>query len=801
MRAILSNYFVTSFRSIKKNKALFAINLVGLVLAITCSLFAFVYINDELQFDQQHTDRDEIYRLYKRYINVTEGVDHLTFETSGMMGPTMEDEYPEVLSSVRVLPWWHGVVLTHKQTNISSEGLYFADANFFEFFDFEVVDGDPNAFLEAPSSIVLTESLARKIFKDERPIGKVVKGLNWVDYTVTGLVKDPPRTSSFQFDALVSWSTTVPNVGPLNMKWMNNWLAQGIYTFVKVSKDADPEKLTQKFPGMMERHFEERADQYFLRLLALRDMHLHGDEIRGAERMKSGSITFIYMLGFSAFLIFLIASVNYINVTLSRSTMAKKEVGIRKVMGSTKKQLMSRFIIETFLSTLMASVISLLIIALILPGANMISGKELPLEAFFQPLSIAIVFGFALLIGTLMGLYPAIVLSSPSVTSILRGGVKRQNGSAGILRKFLLAIQFGISIFLIICTMVVIRQMNYLENKPLGFDKEQVVVLDIGNEVGNHADLLETELSKHPNILSISTSRSTMGDGSYSTTVIPEGYSGELNTRIFGVDQEFFETFGVQTVTGRTFLKGSLADSNELIVNRTLVEVMGWDDPIGKHIRFSEGAPSARIIGVVEDFHIHSLATNSIEPMIIYLNTTTKWYTALRLGNGNLKETIAYINTVWDQFAKRTPFDFHFVDDWFNSQYEKERKLLTISTIYAGMSIVLCALGLFGLTSLFLQYRMKEISIRKVLGAPILTIVSMVNKQFLTIIAISFFIAIPISYYTIANWLDQFAYKMTLDAMPFLLSGALIAVVSLSIVSLLAFRSASVNPVRSLKSE
>ncbi len=800
MKSIWLNYFRTSIRSIKKQKVLFGINLIGLIMAISCSLFALVYIDDELKFDTQQSDVDRTYRLYKRYINIPENVDHLTYETSGMMGPTMKDEYPEVDDFMRVCPWWDKVIISYKETNLNTENFYFVDSTFFEFFDYELIQGDPSTVLTVPSSIALSESFARKLFGDEDPIGKTVVGLNEIDHTVTGIFKDPPRHSSLQFNALVSWSTSVPGLGPLRFRWMNNWLAQGIFTFVKLENNADPLALTEKLPEMMQNHFEERADQYFLKLMPLKDMYLHGDNIRANRGMKSGSITFVYMLGFSAFLIFLIASVNYINIALSRATQTRTEVGIRKVMGSSRKQLMGRFISETFLSTTIASILSLILVIWFLPTANMLSGKELPLMAFLQPLTLLTLVGFIFGVSLFVGTYPALVLSSPPISTILKSsnGVV---GSTGWFRKMLLTLQYAISIFLIICTIVVIRQTDFMESKPLGFDKEQVLILDVGNEVRPKVNVLENELLSHPNILSVSTTRSTIGTGSYSTTVIPEGNNDEINTRIFGVDQEFFETYGVNIVAGRSFIKNSIADSSNLMVNQAMVAFMGWEDPVGKHIRFSAEGNDLPIIGVVNDFHIHSLASDQIEPMILYLDVVNQSYTSVRIGNGDLKETMNHVQNTWDQLAGRTPFNAFFANDWFNEQYEKERKLLKISSIYSFISILLCGLGLFGLTALLLQQRNKEISIRKVLGASVTSIISMMNKQFLIIILVSFLIAAPLSYFLISDWLEQFAYQITVGGVPFFLAGGLTLLISVLIVSWLSIRSASVNPSENLSTE
>ncbi|NQZ77678.1 MAG: ABC transporter permease, partial [Ekhidna sp.] len=649
----------------------------------------------------------------------------------------------------------------------------------------------------------LTERVVKQLFPNETvpPLGKKITVIGEIEFTITGIVQDPPRQSSFEFSALLPWNTTKPGVGPLSWDWMHGWLAQGIYTFVQLAPGANPDALVAKLPGMMNQHFEERANQYFLKLQPLHEMHLYGEDIRGTERMKSGSITFIYTLGFSAFFVFLIACVNYINISLSRASKTVTEVGVRKAMGSTRSQLTARFIAETLIYSVLASMLSLSIIYCLLPLASELSGKELPFTAFLQPISLLALLTFVLGTSLVAGLYPALMLSAPPVSSILKSGSNQTTNSGGILKKGLLTLQYAISIFLIICTVTVIKQINYLQDKPLGFDKEQVLVMDIGNEIHNHAEEVEDLLMQHPNILSISKGLSTMGNASYTITTVPEGYTDELDTRIFHVDPQFFETYGIQLRTGRTFLEGSLADSGQLVINQAMADFMKWEDPIGKRIRIQEDDASYPIIGVVNDFHVHSLTTSVIDPMIIRLNTWRNWYMSVRIGNGNLQETVMHINDAWDKFATRTPFDFYFVDDWFQDQYSKERNLLGISTIYAIISLTLCALGLYGLTALHLQHRSKEISIRKVLGAPISSIVSIINRQFMLFIVISVLIAIPAAWYFINEWLDQFAYKISIDSTPFMYSVLLIIIVSTLIISLLSIQTASVNPSENLKAE
>ena len=799
MRSIWLNYLSTTLRSVKKNKAYFAINLLGLILAITCGWFALVYIQDEFNFDQIHSDKDRTYRLYKRNYNPNENKDHLTYETSGMMAPTMLEEFPEVESFTRFCPWFEDAILSFEETNIQTEHFYFADSNFFEFFDYEILAGNPRSFLTAPSSIVLSESMAKSLFGAEDPMGKVVIGLHDLNYTVTGIFTDVNRLSSMEFDAVVSWSTTVPNTGPLGYTWMNNWLAQGIFSYVKLNAGSDPNALVEKLPAMMERHLPERADQYFLRLVALDDMYLSSDEIKYSRGTRNGSKTFIAVLGFSALLILIIAGLNYINITLSKATQTVKEVGVRKVLGSTRKQLMNRFILETVLSSCIAAVISVAIITSFLPTINQLSGKELPLAAFLQPSSIAFILGFILLISLIVGIYPAWILSAPQVSTIIKGSLPK--GGSNKLKKTLLGIQYAISILLIICTLFITRQVRYLENKPLGFDREQVLVIDVNNEVGDDTDVLEAELLKHPNILDVTTSRSAIGAGSYSTTIYPQGSSDEMTVRIFGVDPGFFDVYGISTNQGRTFLRGSIADSANMIVNKAFIDHLGWEDAIGNKMRFSADGDQFGIIGVVDDFHYSSLSENQIEPMVLYLNPTVKWNTSVKIGAQDLKGTIEHIEDTWNQLATRTPLNFFFVDTWFNELYKKERQLFKIATLYAVISILLCALGLYGLTRLQLQQRMKEISIRKVLGASLYSIISMISKQFVLIIVLSLGVMIPVSYYLMDSWLDSFAYRISIDFLPFIMAGVISLIASLTIIVVLSMKTVNTNPANILRTE
>ncbi|GAB4229677.1 MAG: ABC transporter permease [Ekhidna sp.] len=800
MKAIWTNYLLTSYRSLKRHKTFFAINLIGLITAISCSLFALVYVYDELQYDQEHTDADQIYRLYKRYINIEEGIDHLTYENSGLMAPTMLEEYSQVEDYTRICPWFDKGTITNtsNQKSIISEHIYYADSNFFDFFDFTVISGS-DKLLTAPATMMLSEELATALFSDENPIGKTVIGLNDITYTITGVFEKPDRRSSFQFDGLISWTTTVPGVGPNGYRWMNNWLGQAIFSFVKLNAFSNPKELEDELPDMMNRHFEERADQYFLKLMPLNKMHLYSDNILGERGMKTGSIKFIYVLVSSALLILLITVVNYVNISLSRASQSVKEVGIRKTMGSTKQQLMGRFMAETVISVLLASVVSIALLALLLPYLGQLVNKELPIHLLFNGMTILFLFGFISLVSIIVGIYPSHILSKPAPAAILKGESK--SGRTGSFRKVLLTLQFAISLLLLVSTVTIVRQIQFMINKPLGFDKEQVIVIDTYNEVGEKITVFEEKLLQHPNIESVSVSQNAISASSYGTTALPEGITDELNVRVFGVDAEFFETYGIQTIEGRTFLKNSNADSAHLIVNQEFLNQLGWEEAVGKHMRFSPEGTPIPIIGVIDNFHYNSLASSKIEPVVMYHTPNATNNTIVRLGGGSVRETMEYIDDIWNELAGRSSLDVIFVDEWFADQYEKETQLLNFSSIYAIISIILCGLGLYGLTGLILQQKSKEISIRKVLGASIQSIVAQMNRQYVLIVLLSFAVAAPMAYYLLDGWLQNFAYKIELDPLPFVIAIASVMVLCTLIVSLLSVKTASTNPTDVLNKE
>ena len=584
---IWRNYLRTIFRSFKKRKMPVAINLVGLTFAITASLYCYLLVQDEFTFDLQHERIDDVYRLYKHYSNPEEQIDHLTVETSGLMGPTMKTEFPEVETIVRICPWWDHINIFNDDELYRSSGWYFADSTFFDVFNFQLLRGNPKTVLSRPGSVVLAESLSRQIFGHDDPVGQTIIGLNEVEYTVTGIVADCPRKSSLQFDVLCSWTTTVPEIGQLAYSWMNNWLAQGIFTYVRLQPNSNVDGLVAKLPGLMQSYFPERAEQYTLLLQPFRRSYLHSTNMLNQRGMKLGNIRFIYVFLVSATLILIISVLNYINISLSQAKFSLTEVGIRKALGSSKPQLLYRFVLETFTNSLIAVVVAVTGLWLFWDSMNVVFGQEIPVSNLLQ----FSVFGYALLfcliLSLLAGLYPAVVQSQPEISLILKNSVAIGK-NAGQFRRGMLGIQYGISIVLIICAIVIFNQTSYLKNKPLGFSKDNLMVVNLENEVRDQLEGFRTMVEQHPDVEFLSIGRSAIGSGSYSTTFIPEGKPTELGTRIFIVDDQFFKTYQIPVVEGRSFLQNSSADSLHVIVNRSFQESVGWKNSVGRRIKENE---------------------------------------------------------------------------------------------------------------------------------------------------------------------------------------------------------------------
>ncbi|MEM6524666.1 MAG: ABC transporter permease [Bacteroidota bacterium] len=797
---MLFNYLKTLFRQAMKYKMYFMINVLGLSVAMVSVLLATAFILDEYAYDQFHSKKDYLFRLYKKNVSINDGTERLTTETSGLMGPTIVSDYPEATGFTRLLPWFDETVVTYNEKDVFIEFPVFADSSFFEFFDFELLYGDPEQVLVRPSTIVLSKTLAKDLFGDNNPIGETVIGLHEIPYEVTGVVEDVPVNSHIKYDALISWTTTIPNVGPLPYNFVNNWLGQTILTYLELEPEADYKLLENKLPGMMSTYFPERADSYFLKLQPLKDIYLGSDEITNSARIVEGNSVYIKVFGFTAIFILIIACVNYININTAKATKRAKEIGMRKVLGARKEQLVLQFLGESFFSTLVAAGLALLVADLSLTSFNQLVGKELTSYSLYQA-GLLSVFGTTVLIVSLIaGLYPAFVLSSFRPSEILSStGKSKLTGH--IPRQVLTTFQFLIALALIIGTVVVFEQTKFLQTKELGFDKDHILVLNINNSIETQYETFKNQLLAYPDILNASVCQATIGGGTFGTTIIPEGQEEELSISIFRTDANFIETMGIKMALGRSFDPNASSDSSSLIINTTFAKLLAWENPIGKTLKFSAEGPEYPILGVTEDFHFEGLNESKVRPVVLYNYPRNFRNVTLRLSGKNISKTIDFIGSVWGQYESRFPFDYYFADSWFNAKYKKEAQLLDTITVFASISILLACLGLYGLTAFTIEQRTKEIGIRKVLGATVSQLTLLLNKKFVLLLLLAFLMAVPVVYYAMEDWLSGFAYKIEIGVSPFILALVITALITLLTVSGQALKAAMMNPARTLKND
>ena len=797
---MIKNYLKITLRNMLKYKAYLGINVLGLTVALACSILALAFINDELSFDKFHTKKDRIYRLNKRSLNLNTGVSTKTALNSGSMGPTILGNYPDVENITRICPWWDDVVISWGDKNVKVKDFLFVDSTFFDLFDFKLIKGNQNSALVAPSSIIITEDLAKKLFGENDPIGQTVIGLQSLEYHVTGVVENPPRNSHIQYDALISWTTTVPGTGPLPFTWMNNWWAQAIFTYTLINKGVDVDQLQSKFPDFMQRNFPDRADQYFLYLQPFQDIYLKSSDVTGIRNARLGSGLYIKIFSLTAIFVLLIACINYININTAKATKRAREVGIRKVMGASKKQLLLQFFGESFLITLLSGLFALFLADLAIPAFNQLAGRYIPIDILLSTKILIPTVGIIALVSIVAGTYPALVLSSFSPASALRSSaISKITGNTA--RQVLTTFQFGISVMLITGTILVFSQMDYLRTKDLGFAKDQVLVISIDNSISSKYQTFQNEIERHPDVISTAAGQAAIGSGTFTTTVVKEGREDELEVRIFRTDGNFIKTYGMEIMEGRDLDTKIASDSNALIVNEAFVKQMGWEDPTNQQVQFNPQGPKFPIIGVVKNFHYNPLTTSTVGPIAMFIWPRNFHNLSVRITGKNIPETLSYIESIWNNFESRFPFEYYFVDQWFNDNYKAQEQLFKTITVFSMISILIACLGLYGLTSFTIEQRTKEIGIRKVFGASVSSIATMINKKIILLVGIGFLIASPFTYYLVDGWLQSFAYRIPVYSWAFIVAGLLVVAIAVLSVSIQALKAAMVSPVKSLSHE
>ncbi len=798
---MLKSYLTTACRRMMRHPGQTVINIFGLTAGAACCLLIFLFVRYERAFDAFHENADRIYRLNRTDVHQGGSVEHHAV-TAGLMGPTLVDDFSEVEAATRILPWFDDVVFSSGETSRKLELVLFADRNFFEMFDFTLRRGDPATALDAPMSIVLTPAAAEALFGGTDPMGKTVIGINDEAYTVTGVAEPAPDESHIQYEALVSWSSTVPGQGSLGYLWMNNWLTQSLFTYVLLTPNADPAANEQGLPAFMKQHFPERAEQYALYLQPLADVYLGSAHVLHARSVKAGNRLYVYLFGSIGLLVLFVAGVNFVNLSTARARRRISEVGIRKSLGATRGTLAAQFIGEAVLVSVPSVMLASLIIHFVLPAFNTFTGRALRFNVL-QPEILLVLVAGAVLIGIAAGAYPAMMQSRFSPAKALRG---HRGRSGGVLpRRILVTTQFAISAALLIGTAVAYSQMQFLEDASLGYPAEQIIVLNTGGTViEKRHDAFAAQLRRHPNIEHVAAGKNIPGHGTMSFTLKPEGRPDDEVwavpiQRIAG--PEMLETYGLEVTEGRFFSRERPSESTSgVVINQTLARSLDWADPIGRRMDVLGEVTGGVVIGVVEDFHFESLH-RPIDPTAFIVDTTGAGYISARVGGGDLPGTLRYLEAQWNSFESRYPFEYEFLDDAFGRFYASEQRLMTTLGLFAGLAVSIACLGLFGLAAFLAEERTKEIGIRKVLGASISRILVMLSTETVGLVLVACAAAVPIAYILAHRWLDSFAYRVDISGWTFGAAGALVLILSLATVSYQALRAATADPVRALRDE
>jgi putative ABC transport system permease protein len=792
---MLKNYLRTTYRNLIKYKSYSLINIFGLSLGIACCILIYSYIGYELSYDRYHKNADNIYRIAsKRSVS---GQTSELANAPGPMGPTMILEFPEVLDIVRFMPTVKRV-FTYQDKNFFQEGVLYADRSVFDVFSFELIEGDPGTALEVPFTMVLTEKTAQKIFGSENPVGKIIKWDNKFDYRVTGVLKDPYPNSHFTFNVLASFSTLIRYDPRLGTSWNVNY-----QTYLLLKENVDPEEFEQKMIGFNEKYLgpmlKETGTEFETYLQPLTSIHLHSH--LQYELGINSDFQIIYIFWAIAVIILLIACINFMNLATARSVNRAKEVGVRKVLGAERKKLIVQFFGESFVFTFLSLVLALFWAKVFLPYLIVLAGKNIVLNYLEMPLLWKGLCATVLFVGFAAGSYPAIVLSAFKPISVLRGHV-RQSAKGSCFRSILVIVQFAISAVLIISTAVIFNQYKYMQNKDLGFNKQNLLAVAIQNdEVRIGLESFKQELLKLSGVESAGASSMVPGEMYlFNIETYPEGYSRDQIVRMdnFLVDYGFLDTFEIEVVKGRGFLKSVMSDfTKAVLINETAAKKLGWNDPVGKTIELPSDEDLVRktIIGVFRDIHQRSLYS-VVEPTVIeYIGTqgpieNRARRLTLRLNTDDISGTMAKIEQKWKEVYPN-----------HDSQHKSEERLGSIFRTFSILAVTIACLGLFGLASFTAELRTKEIGIRKVLGSTTMSIVVLLGKKFISLVMLSNIIAWPIAFFGMKKWLQNFPYSTDIRIEVFAITALLTFAIAMLTVVYQSLKAALTNPVNSLRYE
>ncbi len=824
---MLQNYFKSAWRSMLHNRTSSLINISGLSIGIACTLLIVIFIKNELSYDRFHRDANRIFQVVLN--GNMDGQEFWAGNTPPPVGAALTSNIPEIESFTRFYKP-NDIVVRYEESNatekyFTEKNILAVDSNFLQLFDFKIIEGDAATALMKPGSVIITEEMAKKYFGNESAIGKtLLMREDKKPFAVTAVIKNVPSQSSIQFDFLVPVAD-FPVVKRFSWSWV--WLQMMCYVKLKENVQTDKPSIRQletKFPAMIKvqaangfkrigKPFDEflkNGGKWDLHLMPLTDVHLRSATIGMPWLSHISNIKYIYIFGSIALFIILLACVNFMNLSTARASRRSKEVGIRKVAGSTRTQLIKQFLSEAFLYSFISSIVAVALVALLLKGFSMIIDEPISFQTAFSPLIWSLLLALTIVVGLLAGSYPALYLTSFKPVLVLKGkNLLSGNKRNLMIRNGLVIFQFTISTMMIVGTLVVLKQLHFFRNTDMGFNKENVLIITSTNRLGESEESFRDAISQTPGIISASItssipSGSVFGD-SYKAQPDENASSlKDIGLSSFMVDESFIPTLNIKVIQGRNFSK-EFSDSSSVILNQEAVKQIGWKDPIGKWIDYPGGDDVRfKVIGVVRNFNIESLQA-TITPFALF-HISSKTYNPdfniiAKIKSQDLSRVINQVESKWKSFASTEPFDYNFLDAAFDSQYRSEKRLGSIFSIFAALSIFIACLGLFGLSAFMAERRTKEIGVRKVLGASVSNVVVLLSKDFLRLTLIAIVIAFPVAWYFMNKWLEDFAYRINITWTIFLMAGLSTLIITLVTISFQAIGAAMANPVKSLRTE
>jgi putative ABC transport system permease protein len=771
---MIKNYLKIAWRNLVKNRTFSLINIIGLATGLACFILIALYVADELSYDKYHEKASRIYRVNA---DIRFGGNDLKLATnSDPMGATLKKDYPQVEQYVRFYNSRGAKLIKKRNEFINEPNVVHVDSTLFDVFTFRVISGNTRTALNEPNTVVLTATAAKKYFGTTNAVGKMLEtnDNNSTLYKVTAVIEDMARNSHFNFDFFFSMDN-------VDYTW-GSYLSHNFQTYILLKPGTDPKEFEKNFAQLIDKYILPQAKQFMqinsmedfkksgnkleYSLMPVTGIHLHSD--RYPELGVNSSVQYVYIFSAVALFILLIACVNFMNLSTARSANRAKEVGIRKVLGTEKKSLISQFLTESIVMVFAALLLALGLVWLSISYFNDISGKSLEITQLFQPQYLLFLLLLPFVVGGLAGMYPAFFLSSFQPISVLKAKIN-SGFSRSYMRSGLVVFQFFTSIVLIIGTIVVFRQLNYIQNRKIGFNKDQVLVINGTGALGNNTDAFKNEVAKMSGVKTASfagylpVGNSSRNDNSFSTEAVMNEKNG-FNMQVWNIDYDYIPTLGMEMVKGRNFSKEFGSDSAGIIINESTAKLIGFKDPVGKKLYTTYGNTSNTIaytiVGVVKNFNYESLRQN-IGPLCFLLGFN-KWATAFKVSAGNVQTLVNNIENKWKVMAPGMPFSYQFLDEAFDNMYRAEQRVGKVAISFAVLAIVIACLGLFGLATYMAEQRTKEIGVRKVLGASVPNIVSMLSKDFVKLVLIASVVAFPVAWYAMNKWLEDFAYRINM---------------------------------------